>query len=340
MARAATIGLDIGTTAVRAVETARRKDGPVITQFAQAPMPPGAMQGGVVLDERAVAGAVRHLWSQAKLGSRDVVLGVTNPQIVVRQMSVANLPGKEMRRSLPFQVRDALPLPVERSLLDFFPLEDPGRNETVRGVLVAAPKEPVLALVHAAEQANLHVKRVDVASFALLRAVSRLDRQVEAIIDIGANTTIVLVHSDGEPLIVRTVPRGGAAVTEAVATRLGLNLAEAENVKCRVGLITAEEPDRADAVREAIRPLISEIRSSFAYLTAGERPARVTRLVLSGGGALLPGLDHLLREELSVDVSLADPVVRLRDGRGGKPANRPTVPPSASVSVGLTLAAA
>jgi type IV pilus assembly protein PilM len=255
-------------------------------------------------------------------------------------MSVANLPGKEMRRSLPFQVRDALPLPVERSLLDFFPLEDPGRNETVRGVLVAAPKEPVLALVHAAEQANLHVKRVDVASFALLRAVSRLDRQVEAIIDIGANTTIVLVHSDGEPLIVRTVPRGGAAVTEAVATRLGLNLAEAENVKCRVGLITAEEPDRADAVREAIRPLISEIRSSFAYLTAGERPARVTRLVLSGGGALLPGLDHLLREELSVDVSLADPVVRLRDGRGGKPANRPTVPPSASVSVGLTLAAA
>ena len=84
----------------------------------------------------------------------------------------------------------------------------------MRGLLVAAPKEPVIAAVHAIERAGLHVARVDVASLALLRAVSRLDGQVEAIVDIGAQATTVVVHVDGEPLIVRTVPRGGADITE------------------------------------------------------------------------------------------------------------------------------
>ena len=63
---------------------------------------------------------------------------------------------------------------------------------------------------------------VDLASFALLRAASRLDAQVEAIVDIGAEVTSVVVHADGEPLIVRTVPRGGTEITESLATRLGV----------------------------------------------------------------------------------------------------------------------
>jgi type IV pilus assembly protein PilM len=339
MARGSVVGLDIGSTAVRAVQTARRRDGPVVTRFAHVPLPPGAMQGGVVEDPKVVTAALRHLWGAARLRDKHVVLGVTNPQVVIRQMSVANLPEKERRKALPFQVKDALPLPVERSLLDFYPLEDPGRNETVRGLLVAAPKDPVLGLVKATESAGLHVAKVDVASFALLRAVSRLDGQVEAIVDIGANTTIVLVHLDGEPLIVRTVPRGGVVVTETVATRLGVTRAEAESLKCRVGLGDDEGTEGADVVREAVRPLIGEIRSSFAYLTAGERPAQVTRIVLSGGGALLPGLDALLRQELNVEVVIADPIARLRDARGGRPETRQPFQSSASVSVGLTLGA-
>jgi len=83
---------------------------------------------------------------------------VTNPQLVVREMSVSNLPAKEMHQSLPFQVRDMLPLAVERSLLDFHPLEEPGDSPTVRGLLIAMPKDAVLEAVTAVENAGLHVE--------------------------------------------------------------------------------------------------------------------------------------------------------------------------------------
>jgi type IV pilus assembly protein PilM len=340
MASANLVGVDIGAMSIRAVETSRGKDGPTITHVGQVSLPAGAVQGGVIQDDAAVTLALKQLWATAKFRSRNVALGITNPQVAVRPMSVANLPNKEMRKSLPFQVRDALPLPVERSLLDFFPLEDPGQNETVRGLLIAAPKDAVLTAVQAVERAGLHVASVDLASFALLRAVATLDDQVEAIVDIGAHATTVVVHHDGEPLIVRTIPRGGAEITETISTRLGKPLPEAERLKCEVGLSTEDDPDCADVIREAVKPLINEIRSSFAYLIAGDRPTRVARLALSGGGAQLPGFADALRTQLGVEVVFADAAVRVRPPRGGRPASLEQFHSSAAISIGLTMGAA
>lgn len=341
MATRSVIGLDIGSTSIRAVEARYGKGGVVLTGFGTAVLPQGAVQGGVIEDDAAVIAALKKIWETAKFRSRDVVLGVTNRQVVVREMSVSNLPDRELRKSLPFQVRQVLPLPVEQSILDFYRLEDPGTSQNVRGLLIAAPKQPVLTAVQTTERAGLRVARVDLASFALLRAVSQLDSQVEAIVDIGARTTTVLVHADGEPLIVRTIPRGGDEITDMMAKRLGVEAAEAESIKCRVGLGPDADPKIAIVARVAVRPLVSEIRSSFAYLTSGEQHTQVTRLALSGGGALLPGLAGILGEQLGVEVLVADPLARLGPaGAGHDAATMARLAGcrlSAAVAIGLTL---
>jgi len=339
MARHYPIGLDIGSTSVRAVETSRGREGPWVTRFGAVPLPAGAVQGGVVQDAAAVTAAVRELWSSARFGSRAVALGMTNPQIVVRQMTVANLPAKELRESLPFQVRDSLPLPVERSLLDFYPMAAGETDETVTGLLIAAPKEAVVTAIEAVERAGLHVAMVDLASFALLRAASRLDKRVEAIVDIGAQITSVIVHDDGDPLIVRTVPRGSAEITEKLASALKIDINEAEQLKRRVGVVEgADEARASEIIREAVRPLVNEIRSSFAYLNTGDRQARVARLLLSGGGALLPGFVEMLARQLNVATEYADPTLRMR-GRQTVVEGFDEFRLSAAVPIGLTLGA-
>jgi type IV pilus assembly protein PilM len=337
MASVIPIGLDIGSSSARAVEVRRIKDDYTLTNFGQVPLPPGTVQGGVLQDQAAAISTLRQLWAACKFDTKQVRIGVTSPQLVVREMSVSNLPRKEMRKSLPFQVADMLPLAVERSLLDFHPLEEPGDNPTVRGLLIAMPKEAVLAIVEAAERAGLHVVGVDLASFALLRAASRLDAQVEAIVDIGSEVTSVVVHADGEPLIVRTVPRGGAEITASIATRIGLPLPEAEALKCRFGLHGDDRPDTAAAAADAVRPLINELRSSFTYLASGERQKQVTRISLCGGSALMPGLAEHLQEKLGVPVMYADSAGRLRDTRRARQHGFDNFLPSAAVSIGLTL---
>lgn len=340
MASVNPIGLDIGSSSIRAVEVRRAKDEHALTNFGQVPLPPGTVQGGVLQDPGTVTSALKQLWAACRFATKQVRLGVTNPQLVVRETAVSNLPANQMRKSLPFQVRDMLPLAVERSLLDFHPLEEPGDSPTVRGLLIAMPKEAVVDAVDAVERAGLHVVGVDLASFALLRAASKLDAQVEAIVDIGAEVTSVVVHADGEPLIVRTVPRGGTEITANIATRLGVSPAEAEMLKCRYGLHGDGRPDTATAAADAVRPLVNELRSSFTYLASGERQKQVTRIALCGGSALMPGLAQHLQELLRVAVVYADGAGRLRDTRKARERGFDSFVPSAAVSIGLTLGAA
>lgn len=340
MAGVVPIGLDIGSSSIRAVEVRRSKDGYALSNFGQIALPAGTVTGGVVQDPVQVTSLLKQLWTGCKFGTKHVSIGVTHPQLVVREMSVANLPAKELHQALPFQVKDALPLAVEKAVLDFYPLEEPGSNPTVRGLLIAMPKEAVLTAVEAAQKAGLHVESVDLASFALLRAASRLDAQVEAIVDIGSEVTSVIVHADGEPLIVRTVPRGGAEITASIAGRLGVPPQEAEGIKCHYGLHGDGTAETVEAASEAVRPLASELRSSFTYLASGERQKQVTRLALCGGSALMPGLAEHLQQQLGITVMYADSASRLRDTRKGRDRGFDSFVPSAAVSIGLTLGAA
>ncbi|GAA1602937.1 type IV pilus assembly protein PilM [Actinoplanes couchii] len=340
MAGATPIGLDIGSSSIRAVEVRRTKDEYSLINFGQFPLETGTVVAGVVQNPVGLTSALKQLWAASKFGSKRVNLAVTNPQLVVRETSIANLPANQRRQALPFQVKEQLPLAVERSLLDFYPLEQPGDDQTVRGLLIAMPKEAVLDLVHAVQKAGLKVNGVDLATFAMLRSASRLDTQVEALVDIGANITSVVVHADGEPMFVRTLPRGGSEITDNIATRLGVSTIEAESLKCRFGMHGDGNPDTVAALVDAVRPLVSELRSSFAYLASGERQKQVSRIALCGGSALMPGLAAHLQEQLGVAVMYADSAARLRDTRKAREQGFDSFVPSAAVSIGLTLGAA
>lgn len=338
MAAKTRVGLDIGSTSIRAAETARGKHGLSLTGFATVDLPAGAVSGGVIHDDQVVIDALRSLWAARRLHSKRVVLGVTHRQVVVREMSVSNLPDSQLRASLPFQVRQVLPMPVEHSLLDFHRLREHASGSTVRGLLIAAPKEPVLTMVRTTERAGLSVQGVDLASFALLRSASQLDETVEALVDIGAYITAVVVHCDGEPLIVRTIPRGGQEITDAIAKRLSIEPDRAEAMKREIGLGKGEGEEGgrvALAIQNAIKPLVNEIRSSFAYLTSSEQHSRVARLSLTGGGAQLIGLAQTLAEQLGVAVGLADPLARL--ATSGHESLLGPDSYTAAVSIGLAL---
>ena len=342
MAAVTHVGVDIGSTSIRAVEATQGKDErPLVSNFGQAMLPDGAVVGGVVKDDHAVTTALRNLWATQKFASRSVVLGVSHQQVIVRPVEVPNLSRKEMRSALPFQVRDILPLPVDQAVLDFYPLEDPGKKETVNGLVIAAPKEAVLAMVHAVERAGLYVAQVDLSCFAALRSSAHLAEDTEAVLDIGANGTNIIIHTDGVPQIVRTIPRGGAEVTELIAKRMRVSPVEAEALKCQVGLLRGDNPESSDVVAEALRPLINEIRSSLNYYRAGDPSKRVKRLALVGGSALLPGLSGQLTDQLGLPTFLADPLQRVSDSRaGGRGEVLGRLRSSAAVAIGLTLGAA
>src|SRR3954470_2570764 len=348
MPRRTAIGLDIGTSVVRAVELSFGRNGVTLERFGQLVLPPDAVDDGQVVDPEAVAKALRKLWTATKLSHKRVVLGVANQRVIVRQLELPWLERSELAASLPFQVQDLLPMPVDQAVLDFFPVEeltDSTGARTLKGLLVAAARETVLANVRATELAGLSVQGVDLTPFAVLRALGRqtgAEVETEALIDIGARVTNIVVHSGGVPRFVRILLIGGQDVTDAVAEQLKVPLAQAEVLKQQVGRSGFDEgmEDVVSTVASTAQDFVTEIHGSLDYYAASNPTAPVERLVVTGGGSRLDGILDRLAAATRLPVTSGDPMAPLRIGKTGlDDAQLAFVKPMAAVPVGLALGA-
>lgn len=316
------IGVDIGTTQIRAIEVELAgKSGSAgsVLSFAALPAPMGAIADGEVLEVQTVASLLKQLWSRGKFSHKSVVIGLGNPRTVVREMEVPALPMQQLRSSLPFQVAEILPIPTDEALLDFYPtahrIEDGG--EFLRGIMVGAAKAGVSNSILAVETAGLRPIGVDLNAFAILRAQSFGDwrQQVVAFVDVGARVTNVVIAAQGQPRLVRMLPTGGQDATDAVASAMQVPVAEAEGIKRAVGVGMEVPPQQQlarDAVTQATRQLVEGIRNTFVYFSGNNPGQSIQHVVLTGGGAFLPGLGQYLASASRLPVSFGNGLAGLR----------------------------
>jgi type IV pilus assembly protein PilM len=332
------IGLDIGSTAVRAAELTAGAQ-PTVVRAAQRPLPGGAVENGEVRDPGSVSQALRDLWKDGGFSSGQAWLGVGNQRVVVREIALPFLPEKELKASLSLQVQEFIPMPVDEAVLDYDPIGEFEQEDRkmLRMLLVAAQRAMVDQVVQAVTGAGLEPMGLDLIPFALVRAVGTPDISMdldgsgeEAIIDIGAHVTNIVVHDKGATRFVRVLPSGGRDVTIAIARAAGVDDMTAERLKRGEGLESASEdappppttdgeapPEGAPAQGASTAPkpqqirqvalqraaaFVDEVRSSLEFYTAQAREARIARVIVTGGGSKLDGLLELMRQRIPVPV--------------------------------------
>ena len=348
MARRTVVGLDIGTSGVRAAELRHGRGGATLERFAQVALPAGAVRDGEVVDVDTVGAAIRELWVLGKFTTKRVVVGVANQKVVVRQVDLPWLPGAQLKESLAFQVPDYIPMPVENALLDYHPLEeftDENGSRMLRVLLVAAARDMVDSVLQAVEVAKLQPTMVDLTSFAVLRshapATSGLAVAAEALVDVGQSVTNIVIHQGGVPRFVRILLMGGGDITAAVADRLSVSAEQAEDLKYSAGLPTgpdAQEDALARTIESTGGAFVEEVRGTLNYYSSQPEAPRIGRVVLSGGGSLLGGLVQRLSTATRLPVELARPTSALRIGNTGLSEDQlAVVEPVITVPVGLAL---
>lgn len=357
MARTA-VGLDIGTSGVRAAQLTMGKGPVTLERFGQVALPPGAVRDGEVADIPTVAAAIKQLWASAKFSSKKVVLGVANQRVIVRQVDLPWMPASELRASLPLQVQEMVPMPIEQAVLDFHPVEEFVNDAGARMqriTLVAAAREMVMASLQAAQQAGLTVTQVELTPFAVLRSLATVDQvgadpsmhaTAEALVDIGAKVTNIVVHQNGAPKFVRILLMGGDTITDAVAERMGMPFEEAEALKHQHKLgqmpgVPASDHPATRVVETVGSAFIDEVRGSLDYYLAQAASQPLRRIVVSGGGARLGGLAERLALATRLPVQPAAVLSGVRMGKTGlTPEQLQYVEPLATVPLGLALGVA
>ncbi|WP_158865655.1 type IV pilus assembly protein PilM [Leifsonia sp. AG29] len=311
------VGVDIGSETIRAVELGDPgKPRPTLLRYAEVPLTEGAVSRGEVLEPNTVGMLLKELWNVGGFKTKKVVLGMGNQRVLARDLSVPTATRQRIRESLPFVAQEMLPVPVQDALLDFYPVSE-SMTETgpmTHGLLIAAVKEAVVGNVKAVQAAGLTPVEVDLIPFALGRLlVSRPRLQgTIALVDVGANTTSVVVSADGVPQFVRIIAAGGADVTAGLASRLGIPPEEAERQKRLHGIAPVEDSPASRAVAPAAMEVISDLlvslRNTISYYSNTRPSHPVGGILLTGGGSLMPGFADALADFTRVPARIADPI--------------------------------
>jgi type IV pilus assembly protein PilM len=362
------VGLDIGTTSLRAVElSAGNRAKPNLLRFHEVALHEGAVGRGEVIEPQVVASALKKLWSEGGFKSKNVVLGMGNQRILARDLSVPKMSLDRIRESLPFQVQNMLQVPLADSLLDFYPISESAgeRGPMINGLLIAAEKNPILGNIRAVERAGLTPVEVDLIPFALNRLlISRPQlKGMVALIDVGASTTSILIAHDGVPQFVRIIPAGGDDLTQALKLGLEIGTNEAEELKrtltfgadlviaegtssktskcacaqCSAELATAGDPHATEILQAVTGDLLNGLRNTVKYFTNLRPQDPVEQILLTGGGARLSGFSNALAEMTRIPVVDADPFNLIALPRRRKAKKLQQGQASIAVALGLAL---
>jgi type IV pilus assembly protein PilM len=307
------VGLDIEPSAIAAAQVS--VNGSIsIDRAAVVDLEPGIVRDGEVTDVEGLANALRTLYRENKGLDKRVRIGIANAKIVVRTIELPPITDrKELETAVRFQAQDQIPMPLDAAVLDFQPLGivDNGDGPRQRVLLVAARRDMVDKVLAAARAAGLRPEGIDLAAFAMIRALHRPGPEEPVMyLSVGGLTNLA-VAIGYQCLFTRVVGGGTEALAVELAERKALTLEHARAWLDHVGLTAPVQGLAGDdaivsearlVLQDGVRRIAVEARNSLDFHAAQEAQQHVGRVVLTGAALSIPGFADALSAELGLPV--------------------------------------
>jgi len=338
------IGMDIGSNVVKCIRLSAETERPSITHFAMVPLPPEAIVDGEIMDRELVIQAVTDCAEQAGLPDEPVASAVSGRAVIVKKIVMDKMSHDDAREAIYWEAEQHVPFDIDDISLDFQILrEDIGANQ-MEMLLVAAKKDMILTHAELIRDAGFEPAVIDVASFANQNAweytqeelVQRMfdedgasaeapaeaepevadpnldqgEGEFVALLDIGGGMTNVHIVKDGIPYFTRDLPIGTSHFVEEFQKQLGLTYERALSV-AQGDTTDVDTQLLAEIVRTVGSDIYQGLEPSLSYLKTSGEAEGIDRIVLSGGGAKLPGLREYLASCYDVKSEMADPLQAL-----------------------------
>lgn len=342
------IGIDIGTSSLKAVELARGNQVPALTGYALLEnqsyllRPSGAVQSSnVKLSTQQLTELLRIALDKGKFTSRTAVCSIPP---FVDFSAIIDLPPmspSELESALNFQARQYIPVPLEEVSLQWLKVgeaKDANGNIHEQVMLNAVPLEHVEHCKQAFAAAGLKLASLEIEQLALVRGAVGPDQTATLIVDIGALSMSTIVAERGQLTFAEQADVGGAAVTQALTASLGLNPMRAEAMKRERGLNT-DGPGRemAAVALPAVDAMVGEVRKAiYTYESRFQKRIPIERVLLAGSGANLRGIEAQFANALQLPVAKAAPLYRVWYPNELEPL-LPELNPSLALALGLAL---
>src|SRR5215813_8311137 len=304
------VGLDIGSSGVKAVELTKVKKGYELTGFAYESLGPDFVVDGAIMDAPAVAESIRRMTGKFK--PKNVATGVSGHSVIVKRVVVPAASKEEVEASIQFDAEQYIPFEITEVNLDY-QVVGPGTTSSeepgIEVVLVAAKKDKIQNHTDVISMAGRNPEIVDIDAFALQNAYEANYIQVPhatvALLNIGASLMNINITKGGMPLFIRDVSVGGHQYTDILQKELQLNFQEAEDLKLGKN---GSEAHAVQPLLESITDmLITEVQKTFDFFRETYPSETISQVLISGGTSQMAGLADRIQATFSYPTEVLDP---------------------------------
>src|SRR5215813_915220 len=313
------VGLDIGSSAVKAVELKPSGKGYRVTAFGVEPIPPDAIVDGAIIDAGSVADAIRRVFDGNKaFKAKEVCASLSGNAVIVKKITLPVMTPNELSESIYWEAEQYIPFDIQDVNLDYQIL-DPGTGPNSRGsmdvLLVAAKKEKIADYTGVIAQAGKVPVVVDVDAFALQNAFEMNygndPQAVVVLLNAGASAININIISGDQSVFTRDISMGGNAYTEAVQKELNLPFESAEQLKKGEPVEGHTFEEAKPILRAVTENVLLEIQKTFDFFKASATSDRIDRVLLSGGASRVDGFQKALEERFSTVIEPFDPFQKI-----------------------------
>jgi type IV pilus assembly protein PilM len=344
------IGLDIGTTAVKAAQVQRKGSGYVVTGLARAGIGRASARADTTT---ATVEAIRKCLYLLR-GPKQVVCGLSGPEVAVRLFDLPALPKRRLASAVEMEAAQVSPFDLQEAAVAFQVLHGavskasrlrsaggtPATpNNRTTGLLVAAKKDAIARLQDLCAQAKARCTLVDVDGLALLNCLEacalRQPGQTILALNIGsAYTNLAVLSDDGQPFVQDIAYAG-----EGIVAQVGQSLETAPDAV--VGALSGLEKPGLEpatlqaAVQKACAALAERVLETVRYHGARQAGAGVDKILLCGGLAEAGPVVETLATLLEGKVERWNPLASLRSTRAVRKSGLAEHGPLFAVALGL-----
>ncbi len=310
-----TVGVDIGSHTIKMVEYGSSRGRRTVRRVGRARLPQDAIVEGNIRDIVAIADALRLLVDNLQPKQRRATVSIAGYSVIAKRITVPFVDEKEIEMNLLEEAENHVPFEVEDLYLDFHVIGPSTQREQATDIFLAAAKREVVdSFANIIQDAGLTPAVVDVDGYALANSFSDVASQEEgpvALLDIGAQKTVLTVVEGGHSHFSRDMSFGGSLITDAIHEATGMSDQEAERVKIEGTDDKGLAREIAEIFVEICTLWAQEVHQAMDYFgTTVEEGEGPKRLYLSGGSSLIEGLDGIFARETGLEVKRLNPLAQ------------------------------
>lgn len=342
------LGLDIGSSSIKLVQMKEQKGQYVLQKFGLKQLEPEVIVDGTVMDAARVVTVIKELVQESNAKLKNAALSISGHSVIVKKITLPPMPDEELEAQVKVAAEQYIPFDINEVNLDFHilnPLEQSEDGQAQMSILlVAAKKDKVNELTELVKGAGLNPVVLDVDAFAIenmygINYVSAPE-ETTTLVNIGASVMNVNILKGATSLFTRDISIGGNRYTESIQRDLGVSYEDAEAAKTGVRREGLDPESVAGVIDGVNAEVVSEIARSVDYYKSTNTEGEITKIVLCGGSARIPGLVQQLGDRMGVAVEMANPFNQVDTVTGKFDQDYlASVAPQAAVGVGLALRA-